>query len=71
MELMDIRILAPLNYRCMFCDNHEYLHSEDLPPYLSSPCYHCREGLAKEAKIPAANLFDLHQQVIRHGLRNN
>ncbi|TGZ58894.1 hypothetical protein CRM22_009369 [Opisthorchis felineus] len=59
---LDVGSLAPRNAYCALCDTHDYLHRVDLPAYLISPCYHCREGLAKEAKISPEVLLDLHLQ---------
>ncbi|VDD77395.1 unnamed protein product [Mesocestoides corti] len=61
-EMLDVGSLAPENATCAFCDRHDYLHRLDLPNYLTSPCYHCRESLAREAKISPEDLFDLHLQ---------
>lgn len=63
LELFDVSLLAPENAMCALCDRHEYLHREDLPNYLTSPCYHCRESFAREAKLSPEDLFDLHLQV--------
>ncbi|VEL12025.1 unnamed protein product [Protopolystoma xenopodis] len=60
--LLDVGNLAPRNSYCALCDNHDYLHRVDLPAYLVSPCYHCRETLARDAKITPEALFDLHLQ---------
>ncbi|KAF6777944.1 Nuclear receptor binding protein [Paragonimus kellicotti] len=59
---LDVGGLAPRNDYCALCDTHDYLHRVDLPPYLISPCYHCRETLAREAKISPEVLLDLHLQ---------
>ncbi|KAL7059155.1 hypothetical protein AAHC03_013249 [Spirometra sp. Aus1] len=61
-DFVDVGALAPSNPACAWCDNHEYLHQLDLPAYLISPCYHCRESLAREAKISPEDLLDLHLQ---------
>lgn len=60
---LDVGNLAPRNAYCALCDNHDYLHRIDLPAYLISPCYHCREYLAREAKVTPEILLDLHLQV--------
>ncbi|KAA0191115.1 Nuclear receptor binding protein [Fasciolopsis buskii] len=62
---LDVGALAPRNAYCALCDTHEYLHRVDLPAYLISPCYHCREWLAREAKISPEILLDLH---LRHSI---
>lgn len=62
-EMLDVGCLAPENAMCALCDRHDYLHRKDLPNYLTSPCYHCRESLAREAKVNPEDLFDLHLQV--------
>ncbi|VDO04344.1 unnamed protein product [Rodentolepis nana] len=62
-EMLDVGCLAPENATCALCDRHDYLHRTDLPNYLTSPCYHCRESFAREAKISPEDLFDLHLQV--------
>lgn len=62
-EMLDVGGLAPRNATCALCDCHDYLHRTDLPAYLTSPCYHCRESLARDAKITPEDLFDLHLQV--------
>ncbi|VDN99219.1 unnamed protein product [Rodentolepis nana] len=61
--MLDVGCLAPENATCALCDRHDYLHRTDLPNYLTSPCYHCRESFAREAKISPEDLFDLHLQV--------
>ncbi|VDN37014.1 unnamed protein product [Dibothriocephalus latus] len=61
-DFIDIANLAPSNPACAWCDSHDYLHQLDLPAYLISPCYHCRESLAREAKISPEDLLDLHLQ---------
>ncbi|VDL92730.1 unnamed protein product [Schistocephalus solidus] len=61
-DFIDITTLAPSNPACAWCDNHDYLHELHLPAYLISPCYHCRESLAREAKISPEDLLDLHLQ---------
>ncbi|VDM30354.1 unnamed protein product [Hydatigera taeniaeformis] len=61
-EMLDVGALAPQNATCALCDRHDYLHRTDLPNYLTSPCYHCRESLARDAKITPEDLFDLHLQ---------
>ncbi|VUZ52186.1 unnamed protein product, partial [Hymenolepis diminuta] len=61
-EMLDVGRLAPENAMCALCDRHDYLHRTDLPNYLTSPCYHCRESFAREAKITPEDLFDLHLQ---------
>lgn len=63
---LDVGALAPRNAYCALCDTHEYLHRVDLPAYLISPCYHCREWLAREAKISPEILLDLHLRVSAH-----
>lgn len=62
-EMLDVGALAPQNATCALCDRHDYLHRTDLPNYLTCPCYHCRESLARDAKITPEDLFDLHLQV--------
>ncbi|CAH8664495.1 unnamed protein product [Schistosoma bovis] len=59
---LDVSSLAPRNSYCALCDTHDYLHQIHLPAYLISPCYHCREFLANEAKITPEILLDLHLQ---------
>ncbi|VDQ05534.1 unnamed protein product [Trichobilharzia regenti] len=59
---LDVGSLAPRNSYCALCDTHDYLHQIELPAYLISPCYHCREYLAREAKITPEILLDLHLQ---------
>ncbi|CAH8647563.1 unnamed protein product [Heterobilharzia americana] len=59
---LNVGSLAPRNSYCALCDSHDYLHQIDLPAYLISPCYHCREFLAREAKITPEILLDLHLQ---------
>ncbi|KAH8868775.1 Nuclear receptor-binding protein [Schistosoma japonicum] len=59
---LDVSSLAPRNSYCALCDTHDYLHQIHLPAYLISPCYHCREFLAHEAKITPEILLDLHLQ---------
>ncbi|KAL5967198.1 Nuclear receptor-binding protein [Taenia solium] len=61
-EMLDVGALAPQNATCALCDRHDYLHRTDLPNYLTCPCYHCRESLARDAKITPEDLFDLHLQ---------
>ncbi|CDS39446.1 nuclear receptor binding protein [Echinococcus multilocularis] len=61
-EMLDVGALAPQNATCALCDRHDYLHHVDLPNYLTCPCYHCRESLARDAKITPEDLFNLHLQ---------
>ncbi|KAL3320418.1 Nuclear receptor-binding protein [Cichlidogyrus casuarinus] len=60
--LVDIGSLGPRNAGCANCDRHDYLHRQDLPGFLTAPCYHCRESLAREAKISNEAMLDLYLQ---------